>query len=175
LIKMKRLIPSAVASLAMVLLAGGCVCPDIDCAVSVSSPRAAEIDSDVRAFLNQWVTAFESRDIDAVRSILTDDERFVWLEDGETKYPTVDAVAAALASFPPALQFDYRLENVQVSPIGPDAAWARMNTHTEIHQGDETVAQFRGVVSMFLENKYGEWRIVAAHTSNVNQRARPRD
>lgn len=136
------------------------------------SPSATELQAmneDVRAMLDEWVAAFESRDAAAVRAVLADSETFVWLEDGAVRYPTRESVVAALESFPPGLSATYELRDVQLVPLGATRAWLSMGTSTEIRQNDDVVSSFEGVVSMLVEYD-GRWRIAAAHTSNQSRR-----
>ncbi|MDX2201082.1 MAG: nuclear transport factor 2 family protein [Phycisphaerae bacterium] len=137
------------------------------------SPQKASIDrnqveGEVRALLDRWVRAFESRDEIAIRAVLVDGDRFVWLEDGEARYPSADAVVAALKSFPPGLRFSHKLTSVRVVPLSDDAAWAQLGTATEIRQGERAVSQFSSVVLMLVERVAGAWRIAAGHTSSGN-------
>ena len=147
-------------------------CSDAPDRPSAQVASRAEIDQGVRRLLDSWVTAFASRDLNDVRSILAADDRFVWLEDGEARYQSAEAVVAALASFPVDLAFTYRLENIQIVPVSNDMAWARMSHETEIRKGGVIVSEFSGVVSMLVERNGAQWRIVAAHTSN-SSRPRP--
>jgi uncharacterized protein (TIGR02246 family) len=131
----------------------------------------AHVEQDVRALLGRWLHAFESRDADAVRSVLADDGRFVWLEDGEARYQSVDAVVTALASFPTALTFSHKLDAVRIVPISGDAAWAQLAATTQIRQGERVVSDFGGVVLMLVQRDQAGWRIVAAHTSTTSPRS----
>jgi len=158
--------------LASTLVASGCtLSPEHNSPDRVQIP-SRDLNKGVHALLDRWVSAFESRDLKAVRSILTEDDRFVWLEDGQARYPNSDAVIAALASFPQELAFEYRLSDVRIIPISENAAWAHMITHTEIRRNNAVVSQFAGVVSMLVQQQHGQWRIVAAHTSNTTRSQR---
>lgn len=137
-----------------------------------SVATTAQVNEDVRALLDRWVQSFESRDEIAVRSVLADDERFVWLEDGEARYQSADDVVAALASFPSGLQFLHELTSVRIVPISDDAAWAQLTTTTEIRQGERAVSEFTGVVLLLAQRDNGEWRIIAAHTSTTRPQMR---
>lgn len=135
------------------------------------SPQKASLDStriegEVRALLDRWIHGFEARDETAIRSVLVEDDRFVWLEDGQARYPSADAVVAALKSFPPGLQFSHKLTAVRIVPLSNDAAWAQLATATEIRQGERAVSQFSSVVLMLMERIDGAWRIAAGHTSS---------
>jgi len=131
---------------------------------------AASADADVRGLLTRWERAFESRNEVEVRAVLRDDDRFVWLEDGQARYRSVDSIVAALGAFPDDLRFDYSVSDIGVVPLAPNAVWVRMSTRTEIFQSDATVSEFRGVVTMLVErDAEGVWRISSAHTSNLTR------
>lgn len=135
-------------------------------------PDLARVDADVRALLERWATAFESRDAAGVRAVLADDEGFVWLEDGEARYRGKESIVSALASFPPGMTFSHELRDVRVTALSDDAAWAEVSTKTEIRQGESVVAGFEGVVLIVTEKQEGDWRIVAGHTSTMRPRGR---
>ena len=129
------------------------------------------IEREVRAFLDRWTAAFASRNPAAVRGVLLDDRQFIWLEDGKERYPSVDSIVTALASFPPGLELNYELHDVQVATLGSGMVWARMKTRTRIRQGEVVVSNFAGVVSMVIARQAEGWRIVTAHTSNATTRS----
>jgi ketosteroid isomerase-like protein len=134
-------------------------------------PGAADVEQGVRALLDRWLRAFESRDAQAVRSVLAGDDRFIWLEDGEARYKSSGDVVLALAAFPPGLTFSHTIDSARIVPISDDAAWAHLAVTTRIRQGERTVSEFGGVVLMLVERAPAGWRIVAAHTSTTKPRA----
>ncbi|MCL4209331.1 MAG: nuclear transport factor 2 family protein [Phycisphaerales bacterium] len=153
---------------ALATIGSGCE----SCPLRQSVATTAQVDEDVRALLDRWIQSFESRDEAAVRSVLADDERFVWLEDGEARYQSADDVVAALASFPPGLQHSHELTSVRIVPMSDSAAWAQLGTTTVIRQGERAVSEFTGVVLILAQRDNGEWRIIAAHTSTTKPQMR---
>lgn len=132
-----------------------------------STADLRHVEGDVRVMLDSWIQSFESREEYAVRSVLADDERFVWLEDGEARYQSVNDVVVALASFPPGLQFSYELTSVRIVAMTDSAAWAQLGTTTQVRQGEHVLSEFTGAVLMLVQRDDGEWRIIAAHTSTI--------
>lgn len=135
----------------------------------------ARVEQDVRALLDRWVRAFESRDAQGVRSVLGTGPEFVWMEDGEVRYPSVDSIVAALEGFPKEMVFSHRLVDAKVVPMSQDAAWAQVRTSTEIRMSGRTVSAFEGVVLIVAERDQSAdaaslWRIVSAHTSTKRPR-----
>lgn len=153
---------------ALVIFTTGCE----HCRSRHSAVNTEHVERDIRALLDRWVQSFESRDEIAIRSVLADDERFVWLEDGEARYQSVNDVAAALASFPPGLQLSHELTSVRIVPMSDSAAWAQLGTTTEIRQGEQVLSEFTGAVLMLVQRDNGEWRIIAAHTSTTKPQMR---
>lgn len=158
---------SACAALATVtaLAAIGTGCEDRRSQQPTAS--TAHVEGEVRTLLDRWIESFESRDEMAVRSVLADDDRFVWLEDGEVRYQSADDVVAALATFPPGLGFSHELTSVRIVPMSDAAAWTQLVTTTEIRQGERVVSGFTSVVLMLVQRDEREWRIITAHTSTA--------
>jgi len=136
-----------------------------------SAADTTHVESEVRTLIDRWVHAFESRDLAGVRSVLADNDRFVWLEDGEPRYQSAGAVVSALSSFPPGLAFGHELISTRIVPISTDAAWAQLATRTRIRQESHVVADFPAVVLMLVQRGDSGWRIVAAHTSTTKPRS----
>jgi uncharacterized protein (TIGR02246 family) len=136
-----------------------------------SSSNRAQVERDVKSLMDRWTRAFEARDLDSVRSVLAVDNHFVWLEDGEPRYRSVNEIVRALAGFPPELGFTHTLQDVQIVPITNDAAWAHLATSTKIEHGGRVVSEFTSVVLMIVRQDETGWRIHAAHTSTSKPRS----
>lgn len=133
--------------------------------------NAADIDRNVQDLLNRWKRAFESRDLDGVRSVLAEDDRFVWLEDGEPRYRSADEIVRAYASFPKELSFTHTLRDIRIVPISNDAAWAHLATSTKIEHSGRVVSEFTGAVLMITRRDATGWKIHAAHSSTSKPRS----
>lgn len=83
--------------------------------------NAADVDRDMTYLLKRWIQAFEARDLKGVRSALADDDRFLWLEDGEPRYRSADDIVRAYASFPKEFAFTHVLRDIRrvASPTMP--------------------------------------------------------
>lgn len=160
---------AAISLLAATIFAIGC--RDRSTQRSLSNP--AQVERDVKDMLDRWVHAFESRDSDAVRSVLAGDDRFIWLEDGERRYQSAEDVVRALAGFPRGLTISHALRDVRIIPISDDAAWAELATSTRIQQNAHVVSDFASVVLMVAQRDRSGWRITAAHTSSTKPRSLP--
>ena len=133
--------------------------------------NTADVDRDVKSLLDRWKQAFEARDLEGVRSVLAEDDRFVWLEDGEPRYRSADEIVQAYAGFPKELAFTHALRDIRIVPISNDAAWAHMATSTQIEHGGRVVSEFTGVVLMIARREATGWRIHAAHSSTPKPRS----
>lgn len=133
--------------------------------------NAADIDRDVQDLLDRWKRAFEARDLDGVRSVLADDDRFVWLEDGEPRYGSADDIVRAYAAFPKELSFTHTLRDIRIVPISNDAAWAHLATSTKIEHSGRVVSEFTGVVLVIIRRDANGWKIQAAHSSTSKPRS----
>ncbi len=132
--------------------------------------NAVDIDRDVQNLLDRWKRAFEARDLDGVRSVLADDDRFVWLEDGEPRYRSADEIVRAYEGFPKELSFTHTLRDIRIVPISNDAAWAHLATSTTIDHSGRIVSEFNGVVLLVARRDATGWRIHAAHSSTSKPR-----
>lgn len=158
---------AALMSLVITTLVIGCARQE----ARPSNANAAEVDRDVTDLLNRWNGAFDARDLEGVRSVLADHDRFVWLEDGEPRYRSVDEIVRALESLPSELVFTNTLRDIRIVPISEDAAWAQLATSTKIERTGQVVSEFTAVVLMIARRDAGGWRIHAAHSSTSRPRS----
>ena len=158
---------TAIALLLVVIFVHGCDRRGTEPSVA----NTADIDRDVMNLLDRWKGAFEARDLEGVRSVLADDDRFVWLEDGEPRYRSADEIVRAYASFPQELEFTHTLRDIRIVPISNDAAWAHLATLTKIEHSGRVVSEFTGVVLMIARREATGWRIHAAHSSTSKPRS----
>lgn len=158
---------TAIALLLVAIFAHGCERGEKQPPIA----NAADIDRDVESLLDRWKRAFEARDLDGVRSVLADDDRFVWLEDGEPRYRSADDIVRAYASFPKELSFTHTLRDIRIVPISNDAAWAHLATSTKIEHSGRVVSEFTGIVLMITRRDATGWKIHAAHSSTSKPRS----
>lgn len=143
------------------------------CVPASDTPGAAEADNSAEAVeaavtdqVRRYLAAVEERDTAAVRATLGPSERFIWIEDGEPRYPSVDALLEGLSSFPPGASVQTLMPDLHVHPVGEDVAhvWGPFATTVGVEPGAFT---FRGAISFLLERRADGWRIVAGHTSSA--------
>lgn len=129
-------------------------------------PRAplADLRSEVSAVVGRYAAAVEARDSATLREVFVDDDRLVWLEQGEVRYRSVDDMLSSLASFPPETSLVTRLEGLEVVPAGTSSAHAWARFETTVGEGPESFS-FDGVLSLVLERTERGWRVVGGHRS----------
>lgn len=127
-------------------------------------PDAGEdLQAQVRGTIERYVHGVETRDTTAIRAAFVQDGRLAWLEGGEVRYRSVDAMLASLAGFPADAAVRTRLDDLTIVPVGSDGAhaWARFETTVSGPGG----FSFEGALSLVLERTADGWRIVGGHTS----------
>lgn len=160
------------AGLGLILLLLAAVSPACERDGSRSDRASvAAVEREVTALLKRWTDAFEARDPDAVRAVLTTDQRFVWLEDGVTRYRSADDILKALAGLPPGMRFTHALRDVHVVPLSEESAWVRLATTTRIEHSGRVVSEFTSAVLMILRREHTAWRIQGAHSSTSKPRS----
>jgi len=138
-------------------------------AVACGSPPSTEggspgdVAGEVRTTIERYLQGVESRDTAAIRAAFVDDGRLAWMEGGEVRYRSVDAMLASLEGFPPDAAVHTRLDDLTIVPVGTDGAhaWARFQTTVSGPGG----FAFGGALSLVLERTPRGWRIVGGHSS----------
>ena len=129
-------------------------------------PRVTE---EVATFLNNYLSAIDSRDAANIRAAYVGDDRFVWIEDGKVRYRQVDEVLASLAMFPAGSAIRTELMDLTVVPISQSAAHAWATFRTSVGEGPSGFS-FGGAMSLTLERDGNSWKIVGGHTSSPSRR-----
>lgn len=143
---------------ALLLLSGACSSPD------PSSAAGFDPESEVAAFLNEYLAAIDARDTDTLGRAYVEDGRFVWIEDGAVRYRSAADILTSLSSFPTDSSIRTELLDLVVVPVGGAGAhaWARFSTTVGSGSGGFS---FGGAISFVLEQKDGSWKLVGGHTS----------
>ena len=150
-------------------LSGGLLgCGDVE---NGDQSRAKSAEAEVETFLDSYRVAVEARDTTLLRTMYIDDARFEWLEDGELRYPSPDAILSALAGLPGDFVINTEYDRPRVSPVGTSGANVSMQFQTTMGVGPSSFG-FDGVISIVLEKGPTGWRIVGGHTSSSRPNAR---
>lgn len=114
----------------------------------------------VGELLQRWSDAGEALDWDAVASTYANEEGFVWIEQGEVRYPDYASIVAGLDQAR-AMQAKIRndISDIAVTPLGPDAAAYRTNYVLAV-SADGFGFESRGVLSGVAVRRNGEWKLL---------------
>lgn len=125
--------------------------------------------NEVASFLDAYLTAINTRDFDVIGRAYVDDGRLVWIEDGEVRYRSADAVLASLGAFPEGSAIRTELSDLVVVPLGVAGAHAWATFSTTVGTGPSSFS-FGGAISFVLEREDGLWKLVGGHTSSPTGR-----
>lgn len=146
-------------SLGLTLALGACV-------ASGEADRVA-LDTEVRGFLSDFRGAFAEVDPERIRALCVTDDRFRWLEDGETRYSSVDDILAGLAALPPGGQIETEYAEPRITILSDRLASVESSYASTFGDPDAGGFSFSGMTSMLLEKGDDGWRVLSGHTSSV--------
>ena len=122
----------------------------------------------VSALVEGYLQAIAARDTAEIRRSYVNDDRFVWIEDGQVRYRNVDQVIAGFASIPAASPIRTELTDLTIVWLGSSGAHAWATFKTSIGTGPRAFS-FGGAISILAEHVDGTWKIVGGHTSSPRQ------
>jgi len=151
------------------VLSPACAADQSSAAADPPGDSAAIITAEVHDFLGRYVTVMNAVDTAALRTLYVADDRFSWVEDGDVRYESADAVIKALGQFAGSSTATTSWGESEVTPLPPSTAAVRTGFRTGLgpEQGNY---EFGGMITMVLEQRDGAWRIVTGHTSTERQR-----
>ena len=130
----------------------------------------AAVEQQVRDFLGKYRAAIESRQIEALRALYVNDDRFAWFEDGSERYSTPNDVVQALSALPQNMSLHTEYSGTRVLVLSRDLAMVRSSFQTRLGEAGQEGFSFGGAMTMLVERDPEGWKIVSGHTST----ARPR-
>lgn len=147
-----------VTALAFFLLAAGFM-----------SARAGT-DDDVRALYERFYTAQNARDLAAVREVLWDDPRFLWVSDGQSIWGR-DKMLGRMATFQ---EYDVwhvvpALDRARVVETGTDTAYLHLPLALTFGQRSPGPNVYRFLVSMLCLKTDSGWKIAALFTTTEKE------
>jgi len=187
-------------------MAGGCEGPSaesvgngpVGAAGSTAYPRslaeahAAAMRDSVRAFLDSWS---EGTDPGAWEQMLTwyaDDPDFVWMEDGQVRYRSVDAIREGLDGLAGAFsRATTEFSDLSITPLAPGLANVVTRFHTTLHPagtagsedsvdtaapaaggppGPSRVVEYGGGMTLTVVHGANGWKVLHGHTSSATDR-----
>ena len=134
--------------------------------------RAAITDS-VTAALEQFRSVFSARDFAGALRYYSDDPGFRWVEDGEVRYGSKGAVAAALHAFAPSVRsIELAYFDPVVTPLAPGVAGIVTRFVQKFTDTTGTTRGFAGAMTMTMVHADSGWRFLTGHTSSLVPPAR---
>ncbi len=127
-------------------------------------PLTDGVEDEVERFLESYRLAIETRDAALLRTLYVNDGRFEWIEDGEVRYRSPDAVIAGLAKLPSDAVVRTEYDRTEVATVGDAGARVSTGFRTVIGEGPSAF-EFGGMISFVLEKGPTGWRIEGGHTS----------
>ena len=134
-------------------------------------PLSDTIEDEVASFLESYLLALETRNVDLLQTMYADDGRFEWIEDGEIRYRSPDDVLAALAELPSDASIRTEYDGREITPVGDAGARVSTQFRTVLGEGPSAF-EWGGMMTMVLEKGPTGWRIVGGHTSSPRQDGR---
>ncbi|MEP6591331.1 MAG: nuclear transport factor 2 family protein [Gemmatimonadota bacterium] len=130
--------------------------------------HVAAIKDSVNAALEAYRVAFVARDFDRVISYYAEDPRFRWFENGELRYGSRSAVAAALRSFGPTVRsLELAYFDGTVTPLAPGVAAVSTRFVEKVSDSTGALHGFAGVFSATMIHGDSGWHFLVGHTSVV--------
>lgn len=124
----------------------------------------------VRALYDRFVLAQNAQDLDAVRTMLVESPRFLWVSDGRSVWGP-DAVVERMSRFQkaPVWRVVPDLDAAVAVPVSDDSAYLHLPLVLEIGPR-EGFSQLRFLVSVLGVETDAGWRIAALFTTEDKER-----
>lgn len=147
------------------LAAGGC--PTKPAAPVEAAPPVGLV-AGVRGTIEQWRQAYEIRSMDALAKLYAHDARLAIVQDGALQLGWAAIEPVLRERLARATAIRVRITDLQVSPLGEDAAVATARMTRESTDGMTTVTE-NGVVTLALRKDDAGWAIAGEHYSYKRQ------
>ena len=144
----------------------------IACVVLWASPLAsqrapaADPGGEARAAFHKYSEVLNAADWPAVLSFYADDPRFEWIEDGEVRYASRDAIAPAFeAMLATGSKIRYKAEPPRVAVLAPNVVNLRTKFETTIIDNTGKPFTFGGMITIDMIKTKDGWKFLRGHTS----------
>lgn len=152
------------------IVALGSLSPGRDAPEGMPDESRSRVVTEVREFLERYLSVIETEDADAIRALFVSDDRFAWYTDGALAYASPDEVVAGRLAYR-GVRFETTFEEVRIVPLNATLASARAKFVTRLTIPNAEDHQFGGVITWLVEKgENGEgsdtrWRVLLGHTS----------
>ncbi len=139
------------------------------CAVPLRAQRAPAGDpgGEARAAFAKYSDVLNAADWPAVLSFYADDPRFEWIEDGEVRYASKDAIAPAFeAMVGTGSKIRYKAEPPRIAVLAPNVVNLRTKFETTIIDKEGKPFTFGGMITIDMIKTKDGWKFLRGHTSS---------
>lgn len=135
-------------------------------AAFAADPAMAGLDEDILATYKAFAAAQNARDLPAVRKLLIDSPKFLWVSDGMAVWGP-DATLDRMALFQRSEIWEVvpALERSRVTDVAPDTALLTLPLTLRIGSRDPGPDNLRFLVNVLCVKKSEGWRIAALFTT----------
>ncbi len=149
------------------VVAGGVGAALVGCAPgqALTGAHATAMRDSAVAFLADFSRLSTAAQWDSVGALYSDRPDFRFLESGEVRYPSADAVREALRAVPSGQRIETAYQDVSVQAVAPGLAVISARFRTQFVDSTTTLFSFGGALSMVLQHEAAGWRIIAGHSS----------
>jgi ketosteroid isomerase-like protein len=138
------------------------------CASPVAAQRAPAADpgGEARAAFQKYAEVLNAADWPAVLSFYADDPRFEWIEDGEVRYASKDAIAPAFeAMVGTGSKIRYKAEPPRIAVLASNVVNLRTKFETTIIDKAGKAFTFGGMITIDMIKTKDGWKFLRGHTS----------
>jgi ketosteroid isomerase-like protein len=156
-------VPHAIRTLivCVVLSASSLVAP-----LAAQRAPAADPGGEARAAFQKYSEVLNAADWPAVLSFYANDPRFEWIEDGEVRYASKDAIAPAFeAMVGTGSKIRYKTEPPHIAVLAPNVVNLRTKFETTIIDKDGKRFTFGGMITIDMIKTRDGWKFLRGHTS----------
>ncbi len=125
---------------------------------------------ELQEFFNYYQQLHNNSDAYNLLKLITDDEEFFWVEDGQITHQTREGVATAMQQLSSngAVHMDTR--NTRYVLIGENVGHIFTEYTTTIESGNASRFSYSGALTLILQRNPGGWVIVSGHASSRKNR-----
>jgi len=134
--------------------------------------HAAAVRDSATVFLAEFRRLSTAAQWDSLGAVYSDRPDFRFLESGELRYTSADAVREALRLIPAGQRIETEYEDVLIQPVAPGVAIISARFTTRFVDRTTTLFSFGGAVSIVLHHEAAGWRIIGGHSSAPVARGR---
>jgi ketosteroid isomerase-like protein len=134
--------------------------------VAAQRAPAADPGGEARAAFQRYSQVLNAADWPAVLSFYADDPRFEWIEDGEVRYASKDAIAPAFeAMVGTGSKIHYKAAPPHIAVLAPNVVNLRTKFETTIIDKDGKPFTFGGMITIDMIKTKDGWKFLRGHTS----------